>query len=117
MDDDLLTCEYRFMNESHYIFVYWLVGSFFDDVETLTLSVGVIRSFESVGSCLSFGLGAARISPMANLIVAFVVFVICIPPTLYLTWLVPEHPQDIRKQLNQASTRTSIDEESSRPAA
>ena len=61
------------MNESHYIFVYWIVGTFFQDVETLTLSVGIIRSFESIGSCVSFGLGAAKISPMANLVVAFCV--------------------------------------------
>lgn len=103
------------MNESHYIFVYWIVGTFFDDVETLTLSVGIIRSFESIGSCLSFGLGAAKISPMINLIVAFVMFVICIPSTFYLTWQVPEHPQDIRKHLDGESTHT--DEESTRAAA
>lgn len=91
------------MNESHYIFVYWIVGTFFDDVETLTLAVGIIRSFESVGSCLSFGLGAAKISPMANLIVAFVMFVIAIPPTIALTWLVPEHPQNLKKELDSGS--------------
>jgi hypothetical protein len=43
------------MNESHYMFVYWILGAFFDDIETLTLAVGLLRSFESVGSCLSFG--------------------------------------------------------------
>lgn len=87
------------MNESHYVFVYWLVGTFFNDVETLTLSVGIIRSFESIGSSVSFGLGAAKISPMANLIVAFVLFAFCIVPTAFLTWEVPEHPTDIRKEL------------------
>lgn len=95
------------MNESHYIFVYWIVGTFFEDVETLTLSVGIIRSFESVGSCLSFGLGAAKISPMINLIVAFVMFILCVPTTSYLTWQVPEHPQDISKQLDGESTHTN----------
>ena len=87
------------MNESHYIFVYWVVGTFFEDVETLTLSVGIIRSFESIGSCVSFGLGAAKISPMTNLIVAFVLFVIAVPSTTLLTWSVPKHPRDIRKEL------------------
>jgi hypothetical protein len=53
--------EESFMNESHYMFVYWILGAFFDDIETLTLAVGLLRSFESVGSCLSFGIGAAKI--------------------------------------------------------
>lgn len=81
------------MNESHYMFVYWIVGTFFDDIETLTLSVGIIRSFESVGSCLSFGIGAAKVSPMVNLIIAYVMFCITIPATTYATFLVPERPQ------------------------
>ena len=100
------------MNESHYIFVYWIVGTFFDDVETLTLAVGIIRSFESVGSCLSFGLGAAKISPMTNLIVAFVMFTIAIPPTVALTWLVPEHPRDFKKELDNGSQKSDTKDES-----
>jgi len=103
------------MNESHYVFVYWIVGTFFEDVETLTLSVGIIRSFESVGSCLAFGIGAAKVSPMVNLIIAFVMFVLCVAPTFYLTWQVPEHPQDIRKQLDGESSQS--DEESPKVAA
>jgi hypothetical protein len=83
------------MNESHYMFVYWLGGAFNNDLETLTLTVGIVRSFESVGSAVSFGLGAAhRVSPMANLVVAFVMFVICIPTTSLVVFEVPEHPVD-----------------------
>jgi hypothetical protein len=84
------------MNESHYMFVYWILGAFFDDIETLTLAVGLLRSFESVGSCLSFGIGAAKIEPMANLVVAFVMFAITIPSTFAATFLVPERPVDQR---------------------
>lgn len=36
---------FRFMNESHYMFVYWLLGAFFDDIETLTPAVGLLRCF------------------------------------------------------------------------
>lgn len=83
----------RFMNESHYMFVYWIIGTFNNDIETLTLTVGIVRSFESVGSAVSFGLGAAHgISPLANLLVAFVMFVICIPTTSFVVFQVPEHP-------------------------
>ncbi|KAG9193169.1 hypothetical protein G6011_03204 [Alternaria panax] len=87
---------FRFMNESHYMFVYWILGAFFDDIETLTLAVGLLRSFESVGSCLAFGIGAAKIEPMINLIIAFVMFAITIPSTFAATFLVPERPIDER---------------------
>lgn len=81
------------MNESHYMFVYWIIGTYNNDLETLTLTVGIVRSFESVGSAVSFGLGAAKgISPLTNLIVAFVMFVICIPTTSLVVFEVPEHP-------------------------
>ena len=84
---------FRFMNESHYMFVYWIIGTFNNDLETLTLTVGIVRSFESAGSALSFGLGAAKaLTPMTNLIVAFVMFVICIPTTSLVVFEVPEHP-------------------------
>lgn len=84
------------MNESHYMFVYWIMGTFFDDIETLTLGVGLVRSFESIGSCLAFGIGAVKVSPMVNLVVAFVMFVICIPATSFAVFLVPERPVDNR---------------------
>jgi hypothetical protein len=81
------------MNESHYMFVYWIIGTFNNDIETLTLTVGIVRSFESVGSAVSFGLGAAHgVSPMANLVTAFVMFAICIPTTSIVVFEVPEHP-------------------------
>jgi hypothetical protein len=89
------------MNESHYMFVYWILGAFFDDIETLTLAVGLLRSFESVGSCLSFGIGAAKIKPMVNLIVAFA---ITIPSTFAATFLVPERPVDERKAVADESS-------------
>ncbi|CZR56307.1 related to DUF895 domain membrane protein [Phialocephala subalpina] len=89
------TVLFRFMNESHYMFVYWIIGTFNNDIETLTLTVGIVRSFESVGSAVSFGLGAAHgVSPMANLVVAFVMFVICIPTTSFVVFEVPEHPAE-----------------------
>ncbi|KAJ4325215.1 hypothetical protein N0V84_003597 [Fusarium piperis] len=84
----------RFMNESHYMFVYWILGTFFDDVETLTLAVGLVRSFESLGSCLAFGVGAAKVAPLTNLIVAFAMFCISLPSTSFAVFLVPERPSE-----------------------
>ncbi|KAL3441965.1 major facilitator superfamily domain-containing protein [Aspergillus insuetus] len=82
---------FAMVNESHYVFVYWLLGSLHEDLETINLAVGLMRTFESLGSTLSFAMGSARISPMKNLIVSFVLFVVAIPPTIAVTSLVPEH--------------------------
>lgn len=87
----------RFLNESHYMFVYWLIGAFFDDIETLGLAVGIVRSFESVGSCLAFGIGAAQVAPMVNLIIAFAMFGFTIPATSAVVFMVPERPINLRK--------------------
>ena len=92
------------------MFVYWILGAFFDDIETLTLAVGLLRSFESVGSCLSFGIGAAKIKPMVNLIVALVMFSITIPSTFAATFLVPERPVNRRKALSDDGPIAAEDE-------
>jgi hypothetical protein len=93
-----VNCLFMFMNESHYIFVYWIVGTFDADVETITLSVGIVRAFESVGSALAFGIGAARVQPMVNLTIAFVAFAVCIVPTYMVTFMVPDHPREKGKK-------------------
>ena len=87
----------RFLNESHYMFVYWLIGAFFDDLPTLSLAVGIMRSFESLGSCIAFGIGASKVSPMVNLIIAFAMFGLTIPATSGVVFLVPERPVQVRK--------------------
>lgn len=94
-----VNCLFMFMNESHYVFVYWLVGTFDADVETVTLSVGIVRCFEAFGSALAFGIGAARVNPMVNLVIAFVAFVVCIVPTYMVTFMVPEYPRDKTKDI------------------
>ncbi|KAK5987467.1 Notoamide biosynthesis cluster O'-like protein [Cladobotryum mycophilum] len=86
----------RFFNESHFMFVYWIVGTFFDDLETLTLAVGIIRSFESIGACLSFSISTSKTPPMTNLIIAFVMFCITIPATSWAVCLVPKRPESDR---------------------
>ncbi|KAK3294200.1 uncharacterized protein B0H64DRAFT_462827 [Chaetomium fimeti] len=87
----------RFLNESHYMYVYWIVGAFFDDMETLTLAVSLVRTFESIGSSISFGIGAAAVSPMVNLVISFAMFGLTIPATSSVVFMVPERPVDLRK--------------------
>ncbi len=98
------------MNESHYMFTYWLMGTFFNDLESLTLGVGIVRSFESIGSCLAFGIGAAQVSPMVNLIIAFVMFFITIPFTSVAVFLVPERPSEGVKELDESASDKLEDE-------
>ena len=91
------------MNESHYVFVYWMLGTFNNELETLTLSAGIMRAFESAGSAISFALGAtSRVSPMTNLVVALVVYLICIPSTSLFVLELPEYPVDGRKSAEDA---------------
>lgn len=99
-----VNCLFMFMNESHYIFVYWLVGTFDADVETVTLSFGIVRCFKSVGSALAFGIGAARVNPMVNLVIAFVAFAVCITPTFMVTFMVPERPREKPKDVVEAES-------------
>jgi hypothetical protein len=91
------------MNESQYVFVNWMLGTFNNELETLTLSVGIMRAFESAGSAISFALGAtSRVSTMTNLVVALVVYLICLPSTSLPAFEVPEHPVDGRRSAEDA---------------
>ncbi len=95
------------------MFVYWIVGSFFDDIETLTLAVGIVRTFESVGSCISFGIGAANVAPLVNLIISFSMFAFTIPATTAVVFMIPERPIDLRKE--DTSITSGADSESIEP--
>lgn len=97
----------RFLNESHYMYMYWIVGTFFDDIETLTLAVSLVRTFESIGSSVSFGIGAAKVSPMVNLVIAFVMFGFTIPATSVVVFMVPERPVDMSKAVEASSEEES----------
>ncbi|KAK3902932.1 major facilitator superfamily domain-containing protein [Staphylotrichum tortipilum] len=97
----------RFLNESHYMFVYWLVGAFFDDLETLTLAVSIVRTFESVGSSVSFGIGAASVKPMVSLIISIAMFGLTIPATSAVVFMVPDRPIDLRKDDASTSEESS----------
>jgi hypothetical protein len=91
------------------MYVYWIVGAFFDDIETLTLAVSLVRTFESIGSSVSFGIGAAAVSPMVNLVIAFAMFGLTIPTTSFVVFMVPERPLDLRKNENEGPEPVEVD--------
>jgi hypothetical protein len=91
------------------MFVYWIIGTFNNDIETLTLTVGIVRSFESLGSAVAFGIGAAKgVTPMTNLIVAFVMFIICIPTTSLVVFMVPEHPKEKEELIEDTESERNV---------
>lgn len=92
------------------MFTYWLVGTFFDDLETLSLAVGLIRSVESLGYCIAYGIGASNISPMVNLAIAFAMFGVTIPATSRLVFLVPERPVADAVVLSDAEDDVVVDD-------
>jgi hypothetical protein len=91
------------------MYVYWIVGAFFDDIETLTLAVSLVRTFESIGSSVSFGIGASAVSPMVNLVIAFAMFGLTIPATSVVVFMVPERPLDLRKDETEGPEPVEVD--------
>jgi hypothetical protein len=65
----------RFFNDSHFMFIYWRIGVSFDDLETLTLAVGIMPSFESIASCVSFCIVAAQVPPIVILFLFILKFI------------------------------------------
>lgn len=60
----------------------------------VTLLVGIVRAFESLGSALAFGIDADRVQPIVTSTIAFMAFAICIVPTHVVTFIVLDHPRE-----------------------
>jgi hypothetical protein len=60
--------------------------------DTIALSMGVLRSGESLGSAFAYAVGSVKsASLLTNLIVATVVFYAAVPATTWAAWLVQDH--------------------------
>lgn len=86
-----------FLNESYYMFVYWIVGVFFDDIEILMLVVSIVWMFESVGFCILFGIGVVKVLFMVNFVILFVMFGFIILVMLVVVFMVLERLIDLCK--------------------
>lgn len=77
------------------MWTYWILGTYDVHVDVLAYTTGILRSSESLGFAIAFGIGASKhVSLMVNLIVAFVVFWVSVPFTTYASFLVKE-PSEI----------------------
>ncbi|KAI8263680.1 UNC93-like protein [Colletotrichum sp. SAR 10_98] len=82
---------YRIAYETVGVWLYWVLGTFDVEADTIALSMGVLRSGESVGSALSYAVGSVRsASLMTNLIVSVVVFYVAVPATTWASLLVKD---------------------------
>ncbi|KAK7398212.1 hypothetical protein QQX98_012415 [Neonectria punicea] len=82
---------YRIAYETIGIWLYWVMGTFDVEADTIALSMGVLRSGESLGSVLAYAVGSVRsASLMTNLIVSVVVFYVGVPATSWAAHLIKD---------------------------
>ncbi|KAJ3947876.1 uncharacterized protein N0V96_002113 [Colletotrichum fioriniae] len=73
------------------VWLYWTLGTFDVEADTIALSMGVLRSGESLGSALAYAVGSIRsASLMTNLVISVVVFYVGAPATTWAALLVKD---------------------------
>ncbi|GME26037.1 MFS general substrate transporter [Neofusicoccum parvum] len=82
---------YRIAYETVGVWLYWALGSFDTEADAIALSMGVLRSGESLGQAFAYAVGSVRsASLMTNLIVAVVTFYAAAPFTTWAAYLVQD---------------------------
>ncbi|KAF4782446.1 hypothetical protein HER10_EVM0012422 [Colletotrichum scovillei] len=82
---------YRIAYETVGVWLYWTLGTFDVEADTIALSMGVLRSGESLGSALAYAVGSVRsASLMTNLVISVVVFYVGAPATTWAALLVKD---------------------------
>ncbi|KAI3556617.1 hypothetical protein CABS01_04216 [Colletotrichum abscissum] len=80
---------YRIAYETVGVWLYWTLGTFDLEADTIALSMGVLRSGESLGSALAYAVGSVRSATlMTNLVISVVVFYVGAPATTWAALLV-----------------------------
>lgn len=104
---------YRIGYEAVGTWMYWVLGTYDSEFDTLALTASLLRSGESLGSTFSYGVGTSSASLMTNLIVAAVVWFVGAPFSTYSAWIVtdsiPEGSLDVAQ--TDDSTAVSITED------
>ena len=81
---------WRFIYEFQLVYVYWLIGTYPQADGTMPRFVGILRTFESIGSSLSYGVGATKWAPLNQGILSFALWVACLLPTSLAVIRVPK---------------------------
>ncbi len=77
---------FKISGELVFNWVYWVIGAYHFHHSEIAYVSGLIRSFESLGQCFSFLIGAVNDSDMVNLAVAAGAFFLSIPSVTYLAF-------------------------------
>ncbi|PWN86791.1 duf895 domain protein membrane protein [Acaromyces ingoldii] len=72
---------WKFAYEGQVVFLYWLIGTYPIAKGTLPRAVGVLRTYESVGSCFSFIVGATHWPNLNQSLLSLALWLVCILPT------------------------------------
>lgn len=102
---------WKFFYEAQLAYVYWLVGTYHHVDGTLERTVGVLRTFESVGSCFSYVVGATHWPFLNQAILSFSLWAACLIPTTLAVRLVPHHK--IEMTLNEVEEYGSLSDKCS----
>ncbi|KAH7232671.1 major facilitator superfamily domain-containing protein [Fusarium solani] len=82
---------YHVAYETLSIWLFWALGTFDVEADSVSLSMGLLRAGESLGSALSYAVGATRdTSLMANLIISVVMFYVSAPFTDWSSHLIQD---------------------------
>lgn len=75
---------FRFFYESLQTYVYWLMGDIQGGQRSgdISRTTGILRSWESIGSAIAYGIGATDVSNQNQMIVGFALWAITVPLTL-----------------------------------
>lgn len=79
---------FKFFYEAMQTYIYWLLGAKKGTQKNGEVSrmTGIMRSWESIGSAIAYGIGASSVSNMNQMIIAFALWVFTIPPTLMVVF-------------------------------
>lgn len=81
---------YRIGYEAVGTWMYWVLGTYDAEFDTLALTASLLRSGESLGSTFSYAVGASSASLMTNLVVAAVVWFVAVPFSTYSACVVED---------------------------
>ncbi|PWN48001.1 MFS general substrate transporter [Violaceomyces palustris] len=82
---------WKFVYEAQQGFLYWLVGTMPHREGTITRSMGVLRSFESIGSTFAYVVGATHWVNLNQCILSFSLWLTCLVPATLAVRTVPDH--------------------------
>lgn len=79
----------RFFYEAQLGFVYWILGTYPHSDGTMERAVGLLRTFESIGTCMSYVVGTTHWANLNQCILSASLWALCLIPTTLAVQRVP----------------------------